>query len=36
METLILLATIALALYLIAQVFSGLVVLFTWLNRRDK
>ena len=36
METLITLATIALAAYLIMQVFTGLVVLFAWLNRRNK
>ena len=34
METLITLATIALAGYLILQLFVGLVFVFTWLNNR--
>lgn len=34
METLITLATIALASYLVLQLFVGLVFVFTWLNNR--
>ena len=34
METLITLATIALAFYLVVQVFSGLVALFVWYNNK--
>lgn len=34
METLVTLASIALASYLIVQLFIGLVFVFTWLNNR--
>ena len=34
METLITLASITLALYLVVQLFVGLVFVFTWLNNR--